>query len=264
MKKFYLIKSFYKVKETWEKAKQEGCIGLAIQLETSFKKSITQKGKFYSVFSTNDVDRHGEIVEQNWKLKNYKKNPVYLDSHNYESIERIIGRVDKLKVKDNQLQGEIIFALENPLGRLAYDLAEGGFLRASSVGFIPLKFDDDKQIILEAELLEISAVVVGANSEALLKKYEEQRKNELKKITEISLSDIKSKRENKRDDVKPAEKKIKEALIKKIEARERALTKIIEAIKLTTEATKGRVNDNSAVNNKINIAIKNLLKLKKI
>ena len=117
---------------------------------------------------------HGDIVVQNWKLTNFKKNPVYLDSHNYNSIEHIIGKVNKIKVKDNKLEGDIEFAMANPKGVMASEMARDGFLNASSVGFIPLKFDDKFEKILESELLEISAVSVPANPEAT---YEKQNDN---------------------------------------------------------------------------------------
>jgi len=48
-------------------------------------------------------------------------------------------------------------------------LAQGGFLSATSVGFIPLAFDADGNIT-KAELLEDSAVSVPANAEALFER----------------------------------------------------------------------------------------------
>jgi HK97 family phage prohead protease len=156
-------------KELWEKVKAQGYDGLAISVETVLTKDADNK--FHAVFSTADEDRHRDIVEQNWDLKFYKKNPVYLDSHNYDSIENIIGRVSSIKVKDGILQGDIEFALDNPKGLLAFKLAEGGFLNASSVGFIPKEFSEEGNIA-KSELLEISAVSVPANAHALFEKQE--------------------------------------------------------------------------------------------
>jgi HK97 family phage prohead protease len=153
-------------KELWEKAKAKGYDGLSISVETVLTKDANNK--FHAVFSTADEDRHGDVVEQNWDLKSYKKNPVYLDSHNYDSIEHIIGRITSLRSKEG-LQGDIEFALDNPKGLLAFKLAEGGFLNTSSVGFIPKEFSD-KGNITKSELLEISAVSVPANPEALFEK----------------------------------------------------------------------------------------------
>ena len=175
MKKFYQItsKSFEELgvatqKEMWEKVKVDHK-GLCACVNTVFTKAEDSENKFNVVMSTNSQDRHGDIVEQDWDLKNFKKNPVFLDSHNYNSIEHIIGKVNKIKVKDGQLVGEIEFALDNPKGMLAYNLASKGFLNATSVGFIPQEFSDDGKI-MKSELLEDSAVSVPANQEALFEK----------------------------------------------------------------------------------------------
>lgn len=174
-KKFYQItsKSFDELgvttqKEMWEKVKGDHK-GLCACVNTVFTKAEDTENKFNVVMSTNSEDRHGDIVEQNWDLKNFKKNPVFLDSHNYSSIEHIIGKVNKIKVKDGRLEGEIEFALDNPKGMLAYNLASKGFLNATSVGFIPQEFDELGKI-MKSELLEDSAVSVPANQEALFEK----------------------------------------------------------------------------------------------
>ena len=174
MRKYYQInnKSFQKegvstVKELWDKVKGE-YEALSMGMETVFTKAEGDN-KFHIVFSTANTDRHGDIVLQNWDLKHFKKNPVFLDSHNYDSIEHILGRVVKISVKDDMLQGDVEFALDNPKGLLAYKMALGGFLNTTSVGFIPLDFDE-KGRINKSELLEVSAVSVPANAEALFEK----------------------------------------------------------------------------------------------
>lgn len=177
MKKYYSInnKSFEDLgvtteKELWEKVKGE-YEALSISVETIFSKTAESDNQFHVIFSTASVDRHGEIVMQNWDLKYFKKNAVFLDSHNYNSIEHILGKVKKIGIKEDKLQGDVEFCLDNPKGLLAYKMALGGFLSATSVGFIPLQFDD-KGNILKSELLEISAVSVPANAEALFEKKE--------------------------------------------------------------------------------------------
>lgn len=167
MKTFYHIKGLDNPKEIWGKVKDTH-LGFALEVKTVFTKSA-EDNRFKVVFSTDSEDRHLERVYQNFNLKNFKSNPIFLDSHNYSSIEHIIGRVEGIKVKDGVLQGEVVFALENPKGLLAYHLANGGFLGATSIGFIPLDFDDNGDIT-KSELLEISAVSVPANPEALFEK----------------------------------------------------------------------------------------------
>lgn len=157
-------------KELWDKVKGEHR-GFSLTVNTEFQKSLDDEGNitnsFHVVMSTAVEDRHGEIVFQNWDLENFKKNPVFLDSHNYGSIEHILGKVHNALVVNGKLEGDIEFALDNPKGMLAFKLALGGFLNATSVGFIPKGFDDDGNIT-SAELLEDSAVSVPANPEALL------------------------------------------------------------------------------------------------
>lgn len=175
MKKFYQItnKSFKDLavattKELWDKVKGEHK-GLSMSLETAFTKAEGSDNKFNFVFSTANQDRHGDFVLQNWDLKHFKKNPVFLDSHNYGSIEHILGKISKIKVKDEKLQGDVEYALDNPKGLLAFKMTLGGFINATSVGFIPKEFDEEGKMS-KSELLEVSAVSVPANAEALLEK----------------------------------------------------------------------------------------------
>ena len=172
MKKFLIVnqKSFSdfgvkSVKELWEKAKKEFG-GLSVEAKSVFTKTEGQDDRFHAVFSTASQDRHLEIVYQNFDLSAYARNPVYLDSHNYDSIARIIGKVENIGIKEGALQGDVVFCLDNPLGVMAQNMASKGFLNTSSIGFIPLEFDNEGNI-LRAEIIEISACSVPANPEAL-------------------------------------------------------------------------------------------------
>ena len=50
------------------------------------------------VISTDNEDRHGEIVDQNgWELENYMSNPVVLWGHNHFEIP--VGVTDKLYIE---------------------------------------------------------------------------------------------------------------------------------------------------------------------
>jgi len=142
-----------------------------IQMNIAIKKIDMENFIINGVFSTEDEDRHGEIVYQNWDLKNFKKNPVILNSHNYGDITEILGKaVEITNDKDTKkLTGAIQFAVsQNPKAKIAFDLYAGGFASAFSVGFMPKEFND-KGDILKAELLEISLVSVPANALALAK-----------------------------------------------------------------------------------------------
>jgi hypothetical protein len=179
MTKFYKIsnKSFSELgvasyKELWDKVKTEHQ-GLCVGVDTEFVQQKAEDGKdenkFTVIMSSATEDRHGDIVVQEWDLKSFKKNPVFLDSHNYGSIEHILGKFKKVYMEDGKLKGDVEFMLDNPKGLLAYKMAQQGFLNATSVGFIPKEFDD-KGRILKSELLENSAVSVPANAEALFER----------------------------------------------------------------------------------------------
>ena len=128
------------------------------------------------VASTQKEDRHGDtVIQDGWDLRQYKKNPVILNSHNYDDATEVIAKATSTKIegkgKSSKLVQEWKFAVdENPKAKIIFDLYAGGFLSASSVGFIPKKFkEDDYFVIEEAELLEVSAVSVPANAWALAK-----------------------------------------------------------------------------------------------
>lgn len=163
--KFYKIKNLNEknAKETWEEVKGE-YDGLSISAQTAINKA--GENLFDAIFSTPSEDRDGDIVKQNFDLRAFRKNPVFLDSHRYDSIEHIIGRIPDIKVVNGQLKGQVQFNLDNPKGRLAAKMADQGFLNATSIGFIPKEFDDQGNIE-RSEIIEISAVGVPSNSEAL-------------------------------------------------------------------------------------------------
>lgn len=151
-------------KELWDSVSKDNR-GLSVEVPVKIKK---EDDVYKVVFSTDAEDRHGDVVKQNFDLKSFKKNPVLLDSHNYGSIEHIIGKVSKITQKPS-LNGNIEFATMNPKGALAQAMADAGYINATSIGFIPKEFDD-KGNITKSELLEISVVSVPANAQALFEK----------------------------------------------------------------------------------------------
>lgn len=148
-----------------------------MQMPVEVKSIDKDMGTLEAIFSTQDVDRHGDVVLQDgWDISMFKKNPVILNSHNYGDAAEVIGKASNVKVEQKKLQGKITFAVnENPKAKVIFDLYAGGFLNAFSVGFIPTKFKQNKDgstdwyTIEEAELLEVSAVSVPANARALAK-----------------------------------------------------------------------------------------------
>jgi len=84
------------------------------------------------------------------------------------------------------------FAVDaNPKAKIIFDLYAGGFLHASSVGFIPTEFDKQKDgstdyyTIKQAELLEVSAVSVPANAAATLAKGIGVEMDDFRKVVKV-------------------------------------------------------------------------------
>ena len=123
--------------------------------------------------TTGSRDRHGDILEPGGaQIAAYLKNPVVLWAHEYKALP--IGRATSIVRDGDTLKAEILFA-PTEFAREVYALYAKGFLRAWSVGFLPLEWevieDDDGKFagyhVRSWELVELSAVPVPANPEAL-------------------------------------------------------------------------------------------------
>lgn len=141
------------------------------------------------------IDRQGEVVTlDGWSFDRYLTNPVVLDTHDYDSIESIVGRCVSIDRDADGWNATVRFN-GSEYGTLAQRLVEDGDLRAVSVGFRPLvieypdanalrrarTLDDatEKALIsvapdpatavrhVEKELLEISVVPIPANPDAI-------------------------------------------------------------------------------------------------
>lgn len=146
------------------------------EFETKFlEASITKAadGSFLAVASTNSVDRHGEIVDNNgWDLKAYKKNPVILWGHDHN--EPAIGVSKKTWIDGTGKKAKLMI---QPLlhdvtekARAINALIDMGVIKTLSVGFKPLE-SPDGVTFTKNELLEISMVNVPANAEAMTLAY---------------------------------------------------------------------------------------------
>lgn len=130
------------------------------------------------ISSDNTLDRYEEVINQDgWELDNFCANPVVPDCHDYSSVMKILAR-DLLskaeQVQDGKLRCRAFFALDNPLGNLAWKMSRGGFIKSQSVGFIPYEWANGSKpgepcrTYNKQELLEKSLVVVPANPGATI------------------------------------------------------------------------------------------------
>jgi hypothetical protein len=155
------------------------------------------------IASDETLDRYDEVISAaGWRLENYRRNPVFQNSHQYGDIIFTLGKALVTEVRSvasvrSVLFQRIQFATDvNPMARIAYGLYKGGFLNAVSVGFVPLRWEDlparsaecgvrsegpsvhsalrtpqsalPRRRYLEQELLEVSSVAVPANPNALV------------------------------------------------------------------------------------------------
>jgi hypothetical protein len=131
------------------------------------------------VASEESDDRMGDIIEvAGWEIGNFQKNPVYMFAHMYDMLP--IGAVPKVWVDDKQLLNTVEWDVEDAFATSVQGKYERGFMRAESVGFRPLEFEErDVKGMFGAfrftkqELLEISAVPIPAHPKALRKSMEQ-------------------------------------------------------------------------------------------
>lgn len=125
--------------------------------------------------SDETLDRCNEVIcASGWQLDAYRRNPVFQNAHQYGDILFTLGRALVTEVRAGRLFQRVEFATGvSPMARIAYGLYRGRFLNAVSVGFVPLRWEDMdgaapcRRRYLQQELLEVSAVSIPANPNAL-------------------------------------------------------------------------------------------------
>jgi hypothetical protein len=150
------------------------------------------------VASDATLDCYHEIVlAAGWRFTHFQKNAPFVDSHDYSSITKLLGQVIDWRVEKGQLIETVRYSREpGTLAEWAFKMVRDGFLKAVSVGFVPVrmvsKWDSQqgdflaqigalkldpataasvRAIYLEQEQIELSQCVIGANPNALAKAY---------------------------------------------------------------------------------------------
>jgi HK97 family phage prohead protease len=121
------------------------------------------------VISTGAVDRDNDTIDPlGWLLDNYRKNPVVLWAHDYKGLP--LAKAVDVRVEGTRLVADAEFA-DHDFANTVLRMIDGGFLRATSVGFRPHKSVRNEQRggvdYIAQELLEFSVVPVPANAEAV-------------------------------------------------------------------------------------------------
>jgi uncharacterized protein len=162
----------------------EGVPAAPIENQNSKIQNSTPAAILDFISSDETLDRYDEIImASGWRLENYRRNPVFQNSHQYGDILFTLGKALITEVRTiaarQVLFQRIEFAVDaNPMARIAYGLYLPGYLNCQSVGFFPIRWqnaDDSpgaapspfRRKYLEQELLEVSAVAIPANPNAL-------------------------------------------------------------------------------------------------
>lgn len=150
------------------------------------------------VASNETLDSYNEVVAvSGWRFTRFAKNAPFVDSHNYWSIDKLLGNVKRAWTEGKNLVERVQWAKDvedNKLAQLGWKMTVGGFLKAVSVGFFPVRYvrnggdgwtqalqslgikpEDGaniRYIYLEHEQIELSACIIGANPDALAKSYD--------------------------------------------------------------------------------------------
>jgi HK97 family phage prohead protease len=151
------------------------------------------------VASDESLDRYDEIVcISGWDLSNYQRNPVFQNAHQTGDIIHTLGKATLTEIRTvadrKALAQRIQFATDvNPMAKVAYGLYRGKFLNAVSVGFVPSDWElgtertPYRRKFLKQELLEVSAVAIPANPNALTLGY---KAGAIEKSDLVDLSDL--------------------------------------------------------------------------
>jgi len=125
------------------------------------------------ILSDATSDRYGDsIIAAGWDVANFSRNPIALFNHN---PDQPIGRWENLSIKKDALHGHLQLAPKGTSARIdeIRALIDAGVLRAVSVGFRPIEYEQIKDSpvggirYLKSELVETSLVSVPANPNAL-------------------------------------------------------------------------------------------------
>lgn len=156
-------------------------VGKKFEIQSNLESVDTKEATAVFVLSTVDIDRHGDVVDQDtMNFKNFMNNPVFLEQH--MSWEFPLGKFVEIWQETDpnrddgavRTVGKVKFAVEEyDRAKVAFAMVANGFMNAVSVGFIPhdVEYNDDLKafIMRDCELLEVSLVSVPANPMALAK-----------------------------------------------------------------------------------------------
>lgn len=128
-------------------------------------------GTHVFVATTGGSKRDGlELDMTGGQFDNYLRNPVFLWAHDYGGRTLPIGKVVKLQSSKSKLRAWVMFDQEDHFALEVERKYDEGYLSAVSVGWIDVERDRDTGIITKWDLLDISAVPVPGDPDALIER----------------------------------------------------------------------------------------------
>lgn len=154
------------------------------------------------IASDESLDSYREVIRANgWLFDFFQKNSTFLNAHQYGDINYVLGKVIEFYVSKRRLINVVKWAIDVPENLDAikgFAMTQAGYLPAVSVGFRPVKmvtmWDADKDayhkelekldikadsdtaprvIYQKQQQIELSAVPIGANPNAVAKAYKD-------------------------------------------------------------------------------------------
>ena len=129
-------------KELAEKGEAPKDAVVLVSVDIAEAKQLDEDGNVYRfVISSQNPDRDKDVIEvDGWHFENYNKNPVVLFGHNYRSLPVAAGSpptVESDKVLSN---ADFSATKSDHFAETVRQYVKAKVLRASSVGFDPLKW----------------------------------------------------------------------------------------------------------------------------
>ena len=128
------------------------------------------------IAATEGLKRDGlDLVMEGGSFDRYSNNPVFLWAHDYSSLP--LGRAATEVDENNNLAIEVTFDQEDEFARQVEGKYRRGFLNAVSAGFDVLELEGNRAT--SWELLDVSAVSVPLDPEALMERYRSAQRQEV-------------------------------------------------------------------------------------
>lgn len=171
------------------------------------KAKTLEHGQFEAVLSTEDLDRHNEIVSiKGMQIPTGQVLKMYYN-HETTGTSLPIGKWLKVWKKDGKLVGLGEVDLEDDFALKVYKKIKKGYLDSISIGFYPLEYDGDTGTWTKSTLVEASVVAEPANVSAQITSkqvgYSEKEFNHalVIKMKESDIKEVKAKVINEKGEV---------------------------------------------------------------